>query len=238
MDFTADSGAACGEAQSQAAAALSGNQGCGPDAGCTLLQTPSCVTGPELDPTNAISNDTAVATGALSTVEHAFAVIDAELCPVCGNVDGDDVDFGGQFPIAVCNPQGTCAVAAGSPPSQGQGSFEWDCDAGCNSDQYCEVALPDTQIPCRGWPGFVTVIGPGACLTTAPGPIGIGCNLGSDEICGFFESCQLQIDAGVCELGCVSFQPANCLPNCQLQSDNHGCNVCYCPACPPPPDGG
>lgn len=217
-------------------AALEGNQGCGPDAGCTMLATPSCVS---LSTDTGEMTEVAVASASVAVVEHAFSVVEAETCPVCGVSNASFRQ--GTAPIAVCQSDGTCGIVTVTPPSPslGQGSFEWACDPGCDEEAYCEVDVPDVWEDCPGWPGYGTVIGPGHCISVTPAPPATACY--NTAFCGFEQNCRSDAGAlSVCEKRCPNLEPINCAADCQLQSDNHGCLICDCDAgCPPPPsDGG
>lgn len=229
---------ACIEAAAQVSNALVGSQGCGPDAGCTVVVTPSCAAS-----FGGAAASVAVANGSLAAVEHAFSVIEAETCAQCDATGKGPVSFEGVPPIAECNTSGSCALATVTPPSvsQGQGSFEWDCDAGCDAEAYCEVDVPGVWQWCQGWPGYGTVIGPGHCVSVTPTPPGTACY--NTAFCGFEQNCSGDGGLlGVCEALCFLSSPSplsSCVANCQLQPDNHLCTVCVCPTngCPPA-DGG
>ncbi len=242
-----DSIGSCENAGNQATDALAGNQSCNYDSDCVLLATPSCV---DLSAGSQVPGEAAVANSSLASVEHAFSVIKAETCSSCtGDDDGENVSFEeGVVAVAQCQ-QGGCVVSTGPALSQGEGNFEWDCDAGCSSDQYCEVDYPATSwATCPGLPGYATVIGPGQCVSATPSAPNAPCF--ADAYCGFQENCQAaggvpctNLDAiCTCATTCGAYQPTSCQPQCVLISDNHGCNVCACDSdagCPPlPPDAG
>ncbi len=234
MSPAPDSGAACMEALSEATSALVGNQACSQDSDCVMVAAPSCV---PLSVASTVPGEEAVANASLATVEHAFSVIEAESCSVCGDSDDSDDDFPfdeGLVPAASCQ-DGSCNVIAVRPPSQGEGTFEWACDgedAGCGAGAYCEVDYDGTWDGCPGWAGYVTVVGTGQCVSATPTPPGSSCTTNRD--CGFQENCQ----ARTCATSCHIPQPTTCQPQCVLLSDNHGCLVCACDSdagCPPPP---
>jgi hypothetical protein len=234
-----DSTSACNQAATEVSKALVGNEDCAQDSDCTVLSVPSCVSNEQFGST--VPGEVPVAVASLSSLEHTFSVIDAEVCPPCGETPGQTGGPGSpdSVPTALCqmNFCVTSFVPAPGPP--GQGSFAWDCEVGCGEGSYCEVDLSGVQEVCPGWPGYLTVVGAGQCASTTPQPQGTSCYASS--FCGFLESCPHDAGAkGVCQTACSSFQPPNCLPSCQLQSDNHGCNVCFCgdAGCPPPLDAG
>jgi hypothetical protein len=219
--------AACNQAASEVSAALVGNEFCTVDSDCTVLTPPSCT--PATLFSSEDVNQVPVATTSLAALEHTFSIIEAEVCPQCA-IDSSEAPSGGNIPIAACGSSNLCVVTTGPPP--GVGSFEWDCPSGCGSQGYCEVEA--ASVACQGWPGYWTVVAPGLCVNSEPTPAGSRCHPGDDAFCGFQETCQ----ADGCEPGCPVPQPASCEGDCQLQSDNHGCQICACDSDAGCPDGG
>ncbi len=222
-------------AQARIQGALMGNVGCDANSDCVLVPTPCSIA------STCAFEVSAVNVGSQAAVEHAFSIIGAEVCGSCttevAQLDEDEeVHCESDVPAAMCSA-GQCAVVS-VPPSVGD--FGFACTPTCGSDEYCEIESAIT--PC-GAPDYYILVNTsgGECLTSGLGVPTVGDHCNEDSNCGVGFSC-IMSDAGV---GLCGFcpdeaeRPTSCDGGCELTTNNHGCNVCYCPSgCPDLPDGG
>ncbi len=226
------------QAQAQVNAAVAGATSCQTDGDCVLVETPCLVNDPCGFTFWAVNRTSEAA------VAHQFSVTNAEVCGDCsptstGLIDPScPSDSSSLFaPGSECDA-GTCTVV-GIPPDAGPpGAFEWACGGFCDSTgttvgfaQFCEVS--QVTRACPGWPGYVVVADGGVCLPKST--YTASCN--TDQDCGLGEACD-QSGAG-CVSSCVAaVSPASCDAGCVLTSNNHACDVCWCPDGCPAADAG
>ncbi len=215
------------EALSQVQGALAGNTSCDAGSDCVLVQTPCGIE------TTCSFNFSAVNLAGQAAVEHAFSVTAAEVCPVCTpdltDIDEPDVsvDCPNNNPGAEC-VKGRCTVATVPPPCLP--------DRVCGADEFCDIS--GVSVTCSGQAYYVAVTGSGACEMAKDASLGGTCQ--TDAECPAGESClganPTGFDQGSCGCPDAAERPTTCDDGCEIQSDENGCNFCYCPnGCP---DGG
>lgn len=221
-------------AQDQMNAALAGATSCQTDDDCALVPTPCSLT------TVCGFQFAAVAIASEEAVEHDFSVTGAETCGDCTPPSAGVVGASCPFPIAsllspgVFCDAGSCTVVGLLPDAGPPGAFEWSCNDACDTSgaltgiaSYCEVGQV-TSI-CGGWAGtYIEVAEGGVCeAKSVNSPT---CE--SDSDCGFGNACDTSTQT--CRSRCPRSEPATCDGGCVLTSDNHACQVCWCPhGCPP-----
>jgi hypothetical protein len=225
------------EAQTQVDSALSGNTSCTQDSDCILVPSPC-----EVIENSCGFGFSAVNLAGQEAVEHAFSVTSAEVCATCTpeptdqDDDGDGEACTSGTPAAACSGN-SCVVVAAVPDG---GSFEWACGFSCTtSDEYCDVE--SEVMTCPGESSYIALLADaGTCEEITFSFGGNSCNLNTD--CDLGENCTGDTDetSGTCTTQCPNAQqPTFCDGGCQLTSDNHGCEVCFCPSgCPVFEDAG
>ena len=185
-----------------------------------------------------VAFDPAAAAACLAATAALGCGVELGSAPACDGLFVGQLPNGAACYDALECDAGTCTVV-GIPPDAGPpGAFEWACGGFCDSTgttvgfaQFCEVS--QVTRACPGWPGYVVVADGGVCLPKST--YTASCN--TDQDCGLGEACD-QSGAG-CVSSCVAaVSPASCDAGCVLTSNNHACDVCWCPdGCPAADEG-